>query len=334
MANSSMTYRCAYCGSQQIASGTGPCVCSQCGGTQEERNAPLQPAQSRHKTILPVVIIGILLIAGVAYLVFHSSRNARRTTSNAAHDGTTQSRIVVIKNPQVRMLAEGTDYNAADILRTSASAQSPLFDTSLLKLVTPRRLADIEGGIHYVGEVINTSPDKTALAPATNMRMLRNGKTVESTSMSFDDLPPGGHMPAYFEYSGDDNHFDHIVFQWKPTAMPQTNQREPKLVADITSKKSSQSSSTINFTYTFHFTTVNVSGMVTNQGTATADGYRVFLILRDTQKRITGYTMKDFDSPLAPGAVAHFEDISADQWDKPVAAIEVVALTVTKSSLE
>jgi len=324
------SYRCAYCGSKQTYSGSGPRVCSNCGATQKDDDvAAAQATPASHRRWGLVVLI-ILVVAGV--VAWHLLGRSKKATQPQTASTQAHSRIVPVNGPSVRKLPAGSDLSALDLLRSAPANAGSLFDTKFLSITTPRPMKDTEGYLFYVGEVSNHSPDHTAIAPSVQMGVVKGGRVVETSDLNFSDLPPGGHTPAFFQWKGDTRDIDSLQFRWKPVQGYATAGRNhPRLETTITGKKMTPGSVTVNFSYTYRFVTADVQGTVTNRGDATATGIQLYLTLRDAKGRVTGYKEKDLD-PIAPGEQQQY-DISADQWGDPVASIDVQALAASQPKL-
>ncbi len=333
------TYRCAYCGTQQTWDGTGVRTCSHCGATQPEQpaDAPVTPpARSPLRLVLVLVLLGLLGLAGylikpkqpkptakpyAAPIVDGSGPNASRA-SNAG-------RIEKVLNPQIRVLPAGSDYSLLDLLRSAPNSSAAMFDTRLLTVSQPRPMNDIDGKLYFVGEVVNHSTDTTAIAPTVGMTLFKGGRKLESTDLEFSDLPPGAHSPAYFTWDGGPRDIDRFQFHWKPVqSYPAGASGHPQLQTTITNKKLTPGTVEVNFTSTYHFVTADVEGTVTNRGSSTATGIQLYLTLRDAQGRVTGFKEQDLQQ-IAPGQSVEYK-ISADQWDGPVASLDVAALPVSE----
>jgi hypothetical protein len=207
-----------------------------------------------------------------------------------------------------------------------------MFDTSLLTIATPRPMKDTEGSLYYVGEVVNRSPDRTAVSPSVRMNVVKGGRVRESSDLDLCDLPPGAHSPIFFRWSGDPRDIDRLQFVWKPVqGYAAAEAHHPRLEATITSRKMTPGTVTVNFSYTYHYVSAEVQGTVTNRGDTTAHGIQLYLTLRDPKGRITGFREKDLD-PIGPGEQVQY-DISADQWDDAVASMDVQALALSEAKL-
>ena len=325
-----VSYRCAYCGSQQTESGSGPRVCTQCGATQPEKDSSVSHTTTSVRR-WPLVVFVCVLLAGVGAFFARRPRHPERKTDNPAKP--LHSRIIVVDAPEIRSVRAGSHLSALDLLRSAPDNAGTLFDTKDLSISTPRPMKDTEGTLYYVGEVINHSRDTTAIAPTAEMALVKNGHTVETSDLNFSDLPPGGHSPAYFSWSGDTRDFDQIVFRWKPVqGYAAASGGHPRLETGITGRKMTPGSVTVNFTYTYHFVSAQVQGTVTNRGEGTGKGIQLYLTLRDAKGNVTGFKEKDLNQ-LAPGQTVNF-DLTADQWGNPVASLDVEALAVTEPLLK
>jgi hypothetical protein len=326
-----VSYRCAYCGSQQTWDGSGSRVCTQCGATQPADDTSGAAASASSKKRWPWIVLTCVLLAGVVTFLV---RRSAPTVSTADHPATPlHSRIVVINNPEIRTVPADSHLSALDLLRSAPSNTGTLFDTKLLSISTPHPMKDTEGALYYVGEVVNHSRDTTAIAPTAEMALVKNGRTVETSDLNFSDLPPGGHSPAYFSWDGSTSDFDHIVFRWKPVqGYPTASASHPRLETTITGRKMTPGSVTVNFTYTYHYVSADVQGTVTNRGDGTAKGIQLYLTLRDAKGDVTGFKEKDLNQ-LAPGQSVNF-DLDADQWGNPVTSLDVEALAVTEPLLK
>jgi len=191
----------------------------------------------------------------------------------------------------------------------------------------------LEGTLYFVGEVTNHSPDSTAIAPAAELKLMKRGRVIETTDLNFSDLPPGGHTPAFFTWDGEPNDFDHVEIRWKPVqGYPAQAHGHPRLQTTITDRKTQPGTVTINFSRTFHFVTATVKGTVSNQGDATATGVQLYLTLRDSLGRVTGFKEKDLGQ-LGPGQSIEYE-VDADQWGEPVASFSTEALSASEPVLK
>ncbi len=329
------TYRCAYCGSQQTWDGQGVRTCSHCGAAQPEQPvADDAPApKSSHKLLF---LVAGLLLAGIAYLVYaHSSSPAQVQHLAPIVNGpppASQSRIERVLNPVVRVVPAGSDLSLLDLLRSAPNSTAAMFDTRLLTVSQPRAMNDIDGHLFFVGEVVNHSPDTTAIAPVVGLTLYKGSRKLESTDLEFSDLPPGGHSPAYFTWAGSPGDLNHFEFHWKPVqAYAQGQPHHPRLETTITTRKLTPSSLTVNFGPVFHYVVAEVHGTVTNRGDALAQGIQLYLTLRDARGRITGFKEQDLQQ-LGPGQTVEYT-IEADQWDDPVASLEASALAVTQPDL-
>ncbi len=325
------TYKCAYCGSQQTYDGSGARVCQHCGATQPEKNSSgslTTPAVPKART-WPWVVIAVLLTGLVGAVLLGHHINS--TSGGTRADGPApivKTRLVVVNSPQVRVVDAGSDLSVLDLLRSSPANQATLFPTQNLTPTQLRPMKDIDGKLYYVGEVTNRSATEVAIAPTLEVSVLKGTKTIESTELNFSDLPPGASSPAFFSWDGNTTDFNHIVFRWKPVqGYPAAEPRHPRLTTTITDKKLTPGTVEINFTYTYHYTNAEVKGTVTNRGDATAKGMQLYLTLHDAQGRVTGFKEKDMAS-MAPGETVSY-DIDADQWDAPIASIDVTAFAAT-----
>jgi hypothetical protein len=326
-----VSYRCAYCGSQQTWDGNGSRVCTQCGATQPEGAASSSAASAPSKKRWPWIVLTCLLLAAVVtFLVRRSIRPAVSTTDRPATP--LHSRIVVINNLEIRTVPADSHLSALDLLRSAPANTGTLFDTKLLSISTPHPMKDTEGALYYVSEVVNRSRDTTAIAPTAEMALVKNGRTVETSDLNFSDLPPG-HSPAYFSWDGSTSDFDHIVFRWKPVqGYSAASASHPRLETTITGKKMTPGSVTVNFTYTYHFVSAAVQGTVINRGDSIGKGIQLYLTLRDAKGNVTGFKEKDLNQ-FAPGQSVNF-DLTADQWGDPVTSLDVEALAVTEPLLK
>ena len=332
-----VSYKCAYCGSMQTWSGTGPRVCQFCGATQPEKPGSTSPGSittepatkpGRRGVRLVVGLVGALVVLFTALLLL--LRRPANPTSTELPSVVLRSRMLAVNNPSVRTLPAGSDLSAIDLVHSAPDYAANLFDTKLLTVTSPRGMNDIEGKLWFVGEVVNHSADRTAVAPSVQMGIVKNGRVVETSDLNFDDLPPGGHSPAYFTWDGEPRDVQNFVFRWKPVVgYIAATANHPRLETTITNRKLTPGSVTVNFAYTYHFMSAEVQGTVTNRGNAAAQGVHLYLTLRDAKGRVTGFKEKDLD-PLAPGEQVQY-DVDADQWGDPVASMDVEALLTSQT---
>ena len=190
---------------------------------------------------------------------------------------------------------------------------------------------DIEGKLWFVGEVVNRSPDRTAVAPSVQLGIVKNGHVVETRDLSFNDLPPGAHSPVSFTWDGEPRDVQNFTYRWKPAlGYLAAAADHPHLETAVTGRKMTPGSVTVNFSYTYRFVTAEVQGTVTNRGDATARGAQLYLTLRDAKGRVSGFKAQSLD-PIAPGEQVRF-DIEADQWGDPVATVDVEALPALETN--
>jgi len=325
-----VSYRCAYCGSQQTWSGSGPQVCDHCGATQKARDVSgMNGAGPALRRKVGLIMLVLLVAIGLAMYWLSQSHKSHQQSATAP---VLHSRILNVKTPTVREVPPGSDLSAMDLLKSAPANAANLFDTKLLVVSMPRPMKDTEGTLYYVGEVVNRSPDHTAMAPTLQLGIVKNRRVVETSDLSFSDLPPGGHSPAYFSWNGDPHDIDTMEFHWKPVqGYLASSPKHPRLEAVIMARKMTPASVTVNFSYTYHYVSADVEGIVTNRGDAVASGVQLYLTLRDASGHVTGFKEKDLD-PVAPGEATHFT-ISADQWGNPVASMDVQAVAVSPSTL-
>ncbi|WP_419805181.1 FxLYD domain-containing protein [Terriglobus sp.] len=332
------TYKCAYCGSMQTWSGTGPRVCQSCGATQPETSGSKSPgsttteagsAPRRGARLIGSMVVLLLVLFGALLFILRRSHHA---SSQDLPSVQLRSRILAVNNPPVRTLPAGSDLSAIDILHTASANAANLFDTSLLTVTKPRPMNDTDGNLWFVGEVTNRSPDRIAIAPAVQLLIQRGGHTLETRDLSLSDLPPRGHVPVSFEWGGEAAEVQQIVYRWKPVlSYPKTRANPTQLVISVENRTRTPGSVTVNFSYTYHFVTEKVQGTVTNHGDAIARNVEVYLTLYDAKNHVTGFKARSL-KPIAPGEQVRYE-IEAEQWGDPVKAVDVEALTTSDSKL-
>jgi hypothetical protein len=323
---------CAYCGAKQYWSGPGAAVCGQCGAAQP-RQAPLMAILPRRRGRLLFRLVLLGLVAGAAVFGWrHYSRPPVVATPvvAAAKPPVIDSRIRHVDNPPIRLLPKDVKFTAEDLLDSVEDA--PPFDAHLLVVKTPRRMADEDENTVFLGEVTNTSPNQTAIAPVATMTLTRNGQTVESAEHEFPDLAPGAHVPVYFRYDGDPRSFDAMVFTWKPTQSYAVGAaRYPKLVATVGKHELGRGEDS-DFDRVYHYVYQRVTGTIVNNGEGAAKNIRLYVILRDSKGDITGYDRDEVGTRLEPGESTDF-DVNATQWGGPVASVEAVALPTSPPPL-
>ena len=333
-----VSYRCAYCGSMQTWSGTGPRVCQSCGATQPERpgstfagsvTTGAGASPRRHGVRVALWVLGgLFLLGGVLRVV----RKPGQVSSRDLPVAVLQSRILAVNNPAVRTLPAGSDLSAVDLVRSAPANSANLFDTRLLSVATPRPMNDIDDNLWFLGEVTNRSPDHTAIAPSVQLAIVKNGHIVETRDLSFNDLPPRGHAPVAFKWGGEPSEVQHMVYRWKPvTGYRETVSNHAQLEVNVDGRKMIPGSVTVNFAYTYRFVTAQVQGTVTNRGNATARGAKLYLTLYDAKGRVSGFKVQPLN-PVAPGEQVRY-DMEAEQWGDPVATVDVEALPNSETNL-
>ena len=332
------SYRCAYCGSKQTWDGQGVRTCSHCGATQPEKDAVDEtPAPARsHKGLIATGDSGPACGPGLLYLLRSPtpllSPGMQRLAPIVNGPAVSQSRIVKVLNPAIRVVPAGSDLSLLDLLRSAPNSTAAMFDTRMLTVSQPRAMNDIDGHLYFVGEVVNHSTDTTAIAPTVGMMLYKGGHRLESTDLEFSDLPPGAHSPAFFTWDGNPGDINHFEFRWKPVQAYTPGQPHPRLETTITSKTLTPGTLQVNFGPVFHYVSAEVHGTVTNRGDALAKGIQLYLTLHDARGRITGFKEQDLQQ-LAPGQTVSYT-ITADQWDDPIASLDAAALPVTEPNLK
>jgi hypothetical protein len=334
-------FRCIYCGSNGEWTGPGTPICNHCGASQPDGKtaAALQSGKpsGRAAKVCAAVAVLALVAGGAGWLVYR----ARPLGTPALHAGAaakapaatevSASRIVRVEHPHIRQIAEKVEYTVDDLLAIPENAPpAPDFDMRLLVVKEPRRLRNEYGDTIFLGELVNTSPDQVALAPSVTLTVSRHGKKVDSAERHFPDLAPGAHVPVFFHYTGETRAFDAMSFDWKPAkAYTAGTARHPLLVATVQSQKLESSGAQ---PYRHAYKSMRVQGTIANKGDRKAQSVVVYVLLRDAQGRVTGYSHGELPSTLAPGATAPFE-YSPIVWGEPAVSAEAVALTLLPPSL-
>jgi hypothetical protein len=328
-------FKCAYCGSEQNWTGAGAPVCSRCGATQPAAKPSPAAATARRRSAVPVIIALIVIgAAATAYVYKHKKHASPAPVATAIAPGVSivappvvgANRITRVDNPHIRVIPKGAEFTAQDLLDSANRPPAPTFDPKFLVIKTPRRMRNEEDDTVFLGEVTNTSPDQVAVAPVATLNLTRGGREVDSAEHDFPDLPPGAHVPVFFRYDGEPKAFDTMNFAWKPTqSYTAADPQHAQLVATVATHEQLRGDTTVNFTQTYRYNYIHVTGTIANKGGAAAKNVRLYVTLRDAEGDITGYERQDVGAKIAAGGSADFE-ASPVLWGGPVASIEAVAL--------
>jgi DNA-directed RNA polymerase subunit RPC12/RpoP len=218
-------------------------------------------------------------------------------------------------NPDLRL---GTDDLLAD--------DSERFDErqlELLPLVAGR--SNIQRPL-FLTELVNRSNDAIVLAPGGAIARFGGNKADGSTAITgLAYLYPGERFPILLE-PRDVERITQTRIEWKPmrrAALP--GPRKP-LEVKVTGTKAETGSVLLNFSQRFSYRSVEVTGSVTNPGTAIVGKVRLWVSLRDRNGQLTGFKLMDNLPAIAPGESVPFQ-VNVEQNARDFATVTTLYQT-------
>ena len=342
---------CQSCGTRQLSTGTGPRTCRGCGAVQTDlphASSVAQPARPAGATAvfrrarlsgkgrgIAISACGILVLAALLAFWLSSRKAARQVAPIVDGAGTGgggvtdvaavgDTRIVTVTNPHIRVIPKGVDFEPEDLLRTTNTPPPASFDTKQFRIVPPRRMEDEDGETVFLGEVVNSSNTQTAISPTLSLTLSRGGHVIQKGDHVFPDMPAGAHLPLFFSFLEGPPAFDDMRFDWKPAqGYTVGNPGFPQLTVLVKSHNDAVIAGSSSAHPQYH--RLHVTGDVTNRGAIPAKNVSLFILLRDAEGRLTGYSRNKIDQVIAPGDSVTF-DGGAPQWGAPYAHVDVMVM--------
>jgi hypothetical protein len=218
-------------------------------------------------------------------------------------------------NPDLRL---GTDDLLAD--------DSERFDEKqleLLPLVAGR--SNIQRPL-FLTELVNRSNDAIVLAPGGAIARFGGNKADGSTAITgLAYLYPGERFPILLE-PRDVERITQTRIEWKPMRRAVLPGPRKPLEVKVTGTKAETGSVLLNFSQRFSYRSVEVTGSVTNPGTAIVGKVRLWVSLRDRNGQLTGFKLMDNLPAIAPGESVPFQ-VNVEQNARDFATVTTLYQT-------